>query len=116
MPPFIPYMITTNVISSPGISGPYLCASVQNGQIIDVYIDIDNAQTECDVFESSRYEEKIANNWKLAIVDIVTGEVKVNRNINGNHCQIDATGWKSGIYAINGIVNGKSASTKVFIK
>lgn len=54
--------------------------------------------------------------WELNIANAVSGEKVRSLRVKGPKVTVSTVGWKSGIYVLQGIVNGQECSKKVTIK
>lgn len=106
---YIPYLRTTNV-SSGGILPNLLSlqASTSAGQMLTIRLEEqDNSYLGTDY---------VTDEWQMMIADVARGETKHVQVVEGDNCQINTSGWPSGIYAIHAYKNGNTASTKIFIQ
>ncbi len=106
---YIPYLRTTNV-SSGGISPNLLSlqAFTSAGQMLTIRLEDQN--------NSYLGTDYVTDEWQLMIADVARGETKLVQVVEGDNCQINTSGWPSGIYAIHAYKNGNTASTKIFIQ
>lgn len=106
---YIPYLRTTNV-SSGGISPNLLSlqAFTSAGQMLTIRLEDQN--------NSYLGTEYVTDEWQLMIADVARGDTKLVQVVEGDNCQINTSGWPSGIYAIHAYKNGNTASTKIFIQ
>lgn len=54
--------------------------------------------------------------WELNIANAVSGEKVRSLRVKGPKVTVSTVGWKSGIYVLQGIVNGQECSKKVTVK
>ena len=106
---YIPYLRTTNV-SSGGISPNLLSlqAFTSAGQMLTIRLEDQN--------NSYLGTDYVTDEWQLMIADVARGDTKLVQVVEGDNCQINTSGWPSGIYAIHAYKNGNTASTKIFIQ
>lgn len=106
---YIPYLRTTNV-SSGGILPNLLSlqAFTSAGQMLTIRLEDQN--------NSYLGTEYVTDEWQLMIADVARGDTKLVQVVEGDNCQINTSGWPSGIYAIHAYKNGNTASTKIFIQ
>lgn len=54
--------------------------------------------------------------WDISVTNIMTTNRAYSSRVRGKSISISTIGWKSGVYIVEGVVNGLKAQCKIVVK
>ena len=69
-----------------------------------------------DILKKARRDEKDKDLWEIVVTNAMTGENVYKSTVSDSAIQINTSLWKSGFYIVQGKINSKIYSEKIYKK
>lgn len=89
---------------------------IQPSSVLNQILDIQNNGDEYSISMSYGDNNKLTENWNLTIYNVQTGQVVHTKNAIEGETIVNISGWKTGIYVVQGKANGEIVRGKILVK
>ena len=110
---YIPYMAEVALDSIPPFVGPITFNIRHDGSLCT--ITPRKTTTDQGFYYSEGLESECVDGWRVKVLNLITGETKVDTDVDTPSYTCNTSAWQSGFYIVTGIVNGFVGQKKIIV-
>lgn len=109
---------TTTITGNNSVTGKIFqfTLHIQPSCVLNQMLNIYNNGDEYSISMTYGEDNKLTGNWNLTIYNAQTGQVIYTQKAVEGGTTVNTSGWKSGVYVVQGQANGEAVKEKILVK
>lgn len=109
---------TTTITGNNSVTGKIFqfTLHIQPSSVLNQMLNIYNNGDEYSISMTYGEDNELTDNWNLTIYNAQTGQVIYTQKAVEGGTTVNTSGWKSGVYVVQGQANGETVKEKILVK